>query len=121
MGMNRGQHFVAGMRASHRQDARMPITHRVAFRAQTAGDDDFAIRPQRLANRVQRFGYCSVDKAAGIDHHQISSFIARRNAVTFSAQSSQNLFGIDQSLGAAETDKADLRFSSAIHQVFPPG
>ena len=48
----------------------------------------------------------SIDKAAGIDDHQIGASVGFRRFVAFGAQLGQDLFGIDQRFRAAERDKA---------------
>ena len=108
MGVDRRHDVLAGVRSGHRQHARMQVAHYVALRTQTAGHDHPAVFGQRLADDLQRFRHRRVDKTTGIHHHQIRRLIRGYQIVTLGSQTSQDLFGIHQRLGATEADKPDL-------------
>ena len=98
--MHRVHHFAQCVRAGNGQHLGVHlqddvVASRVFFRAQTAGHDDLAVLMQRLADGVERFLYRSIDKAAGIDDHQIGAVIRFGGVVTFGTQLSKNLLGVD--------------------------
>ena len=43
--------------------------------AHAAGDDDLAVLRQRLADGVERFRLGAVEKAAGVDDHQVGALV----------------------------------------------
>ncbi len=74
----------------------------VLLGAKATGDDDLAVLGQRLADRVQALLHRLVDKAAGIDDHQIGTVIGAADGITLGTQLGDDLFGIDEGLGATE-------------------
>jgi hypothetical protein len=95
------------MRPGHRQHLGVHLLHQVAaalpgLRAQAAGDDDLAVLGQCLADGVQALLDSIVDEAAGVDDHQVGALEALGGFVAFSAQLSEDEFGVGQGLGAAE-------------------
>ena len=86
------QNLIGGMRTGNRQHARMRVADNISLCPKTTGNNNLAILGQCLANRVQRFFNGGIDKAAGIDDHQIGTFIRRRNQVTLGTQSGKDLF-----------------------------
>jgi len=97
------------LRPADRQHIRVHRADLLRALAETTGDDHLAVFGQRLADGVERFGHCRVDETAGIDHHHIGGIVARHNVVTLRAQLGEDALGIDQRLGAAETDEAHFR------------
>ena len=81
----------------------------VGLDAEAAGDDHLAVLGQGLADRRERFLLGAVQKAASVDHDRVGAFIAGRQLVAFGAKAGDDALGIDQRLGTAEADKADLR------------
>ena len=79
---------------------------------ETTGNDDPAVSVQGLADRLERFLFGLVDKAAGIHDDQRRVFIGRRDVVTLETKLCEDPLGIDQCLGAAEADETDTRRSS---------
>jgi hypothetical protein len=76
--------------------------------AEATGDDDLAILCQRLADRIERFLYGSVDETAGVDDDDIGGAVARHDFVAFHAQLGEDAFGVHERLGAAEAHEADF-------------
>ena len=107
--MHRTHHFSGRVRARHGQHFRMGLLHHAVLGTKAAGDDHLAVLGEGFTNRVKRFLYGAVDKAAGIDHHQIRSLVGGRDAIALGTQLREDLLGINQRLGTAERDEADLR------------
>ena len=107
-------HFGQRVRTSDGQHFRVHLHDDVVagsifLGAQATGDDDLAVFGQRFADGVQRLLHGSIDKAAGIDDHQIGASVGFRRFVTFGAQLGEDLFRVDQRFRAAERDKAHFR------------
>ena len=94
------------MRAGDRQHLGVRLLDDIALGAETASDDDLAVLGERFTDGVERFFNRTIDKAAGVDHHQIGVLVRRRDRVAFRAQLREYAFGIDQGLGAAQRNKA---------------
>ena len=99
--VHRTHHLIGGVRASHGEYFRVSLFDNIALGAEAASDNHLAIFGQRLADGVERFLHRRIDKAAGVDHHQIGIVVRRRYQIAFRAQLRQDAFGIDQCLGAA--------------------
>ena len=84
-------HLIGGVRAANSQHLGMRLQYHVALGTQTAGDDNFAVLRQRFADGVQRFLHRTVDKTAGVNHHQIGVGIAGGNKITFGAQPGEDV------------------------------
>ena len=114
VGVHRVHHLLRGMGAGHSQHAGMHFGHHAAaalfasLGAQATGHDHLAIGGQSLANRVQAFLDGIVDKAAGIDDHQIRAFKGLGGLITLGAELGQDQLGIGQGLGTAQRHEADL-------------
>ena len=80
----------------------MRVQHHAALRAETAGDDDFAVFDERFTDGVERFRDRAVNEPAGVDHDEVRILVARRDEITLRAQLRENSFGIDQCFGAAQ-------------------
>ena len=78
--------------------------------AQAAGHDDLAVLGERFADRVQRFGDGRIDEAAGVDHDQVRAVVGGRDDIALGAQLREDLFGVDQRLGAAERNETHAGF-----------
>ena len=97
LGAGDGEHAGMG-----REDA-------VGLDAEAAGDDHAAVLGQGLADCRKQFLLGAVQKAAGVDHHRVGAFVAGGQLVAFGAKAGDDALGIDQGLGTAQADKADLR------------
>ena len=84
----------------------MDLADLVLFGAEAAGDDHFAVFGQGLADGFQRLLHRAVDKAAGVDHHQLRIIIAGHHIVPFGTQLGQDALGIDQIFGATQGDES---------------
>ena len=80
----------------------------VGLGAQAAGDDHPAVFPERRTDRVEALGLGAVEKAAGVDHHDVGAGVLARELIALGAQPRDDALGIDQRLRAAERDKADF-------------
>ncbi len=114
MRMHGLHHFLRRVRPGHRQHLRMHALHDVVaggilLRAEAAGNDHPAVFSECFADRVERFLDRRIDKAAGVDHHQIGAIVLPRDGIAFAAQAGQDQFGIGRRLGAAERNEADGR------------
>src|SRR6185437_5143915 len=106
--MHRRHHAGVILRTADRQHLRIRLADQVGAFAEAAGDDHLAVLVQCLADGIQRFLHGRVDETAGVDHHGIRRVVARHDFVTLDFQLGEDAFGIDQRLGAAEADEADL-------------
>ena len=102
--MNGGHDFGQCVRAGNREHLRVRLFNdiTVLFCAETAGNDDLAVFGKRFTNRVQRLFHRAVDKTAGVDDNKIGCVIGWRNLIALRPELRQNLFGVNQRLGAAE-------------------
>jgi hypothetical protein len=94
MGTGDGEH-IGEARADH-----------VSFIAHTARDNHPAIFRHRLANRLKALFLGAIQKAAGVDQHNIGTSIIGRHCITIGAQLRQDAFAIDQRLGTAKRHHA---------------
>lgn len=106
--MNRLHHLGLRIRTGYSQYAGVGLFDNPLLGTETTGNDHLAILIQSITNGLQRLLHCSIDKSAGIDHHQICISIFTDKLITFCAKLGKNVFGIDCRLGTAETDKTDL-------------
>ena len=107
--VHRGHHFLVALRAGDLQYLRMAVENLLRLRAQAAGDDDFAVLRERLADGFQRFIHRRIDESAGVDHHQVGRAVTGHHFIPLGTQARQDTFGIDQCFGAAQADKAHFR------------
>ena len=63
----------------------------------------------RFQNRRDRFFLGRINERAGVDHEHVGFIGLRRNLHPALEHAAQHDFGVDQILGAAETDHADFR------------
>ena len=96
------------LRSADGQHAGVRFADLLGLLAEAAGDDDFAVLGQRLADRVQRFGHRRVDEAAGVDHHHVGVVVGLDDVVALDPELGEDALGIDQRLGAAEADETDF-------------
>ncbi len=96
------------MRAGDRQHGGMRGADGLGFLAHAAGHDHAAVLGDRLADRLQAFLLGAVEKAAGVDQYDIGAGIIGAHGIAIGAQPGEDAFGIDQRLGAAQADHADL-------------
>ena len=89
----------------------------LVLRAQAAGDDHLAVLGERFADRVERFLDRRVDEAAGVDDDEVGAGVVGRDGVALGAQLREDALGVDQRLGTAERDEADLRRLSGLALV----
>ncbi len=111
-----GHHFGGGVRAGHRQHPRVRRANEVAalLRAQAAGDDDLAVRGERLADGVERLRDRGVDEAAGVDDDEVGTLVRRGDRVALGAQLGDDLLGIDERFRTAQRHEADARDRLAL-------
>ncbi len=96
------------MRAGDGEHVREGGADALVLDAETARDDDAAILRHGLADGIQALGLGAVEKAASVDDDDIGAVIARGDLIAFRAQPRDDALTIDQRLGAAEADEADL-------------
>ncbi len=104
--VHRLHHLCLRVRTGNREHRGMRASHDIALGAEAAGHDDPAVLVQGLADRCQRFLDRRVDKAAGVDHHQVGIGVLTDNFIALGAQLRQDVLRIDQRLGTAETDES---------------
>ena len=100
MGVHRIHHLLRGMGASHGEHAGVHFAHQAArfsaagtgLCAQAAGDDDFAVFGQGLADGVQAFLDRVIDEAAGVDNHQIGASKGLGGLITLGPQLGEDQF-----------------------------
>ena len=101
------QHLLIGVRAADLQHLGVNGADLIFLGTQTTGDDHLAVLFQRFADCFQRLLHRAVDKAAGVDDHQLGVVVAVDHLVAFSAQLGQDAFGIDEILRATQRNKTD--------------
>jgi hypothetical protein len=111
-GVHRLHHAGVVLRPRDGQHAGVCLADDRGALAQAPGHDHLAVFLHRLADRVQRFGHRGIDEAAGVDHHHVGRALAGHDLVALDPQLGEDAFGIDQCLGAAEADEADLRVAT---------
>ena len=107
--VHRADHLLILMRAGDGEYAGMSGTDARLLDAETAGDDHAAVLGHRFADGLEAFSLGEVEKAAGVDDHDIGAVVVGRDLVALGAQLREDALGIDQGLGAAERDEADGR------------
>ena len=68
------------------QYARMGRADHGFFNAHTARDNHASVFSDRFANCFERFCFCAVDKAAGVDDHHVGVIVVRHDLIAFSTQ-----------------------------------
>jgi hypothetical protein len=89
------------MRAGHGQNRRVALLDETFLCAKAAGDDHLAVLPKCLANGAERFLYCGVDEAAGVDDYEICILVIRRSGIALSTQLGEDALRIDERLRTA--------------------
>ena len=87
-------HFLCRMRSGHRQYLWELFRDGVAFCPQATSDDDFTVFPHGLADGLQRFLNSRVNKATGINDHQVCLLVIGADVIAFGAQLGDDLFRI---------------------------
>jgi len=93
--MHRLHHADRIVRPGDGEDRGVRFLNDVAFRPETAGDDDFAILGERLADGAERFLDCGVDEAAGVDDDEVGAGVVRRGRVALRAELREDLLRVD--------------------------
>ena len=106
--MHRIHHILILMRAGDCQHAGEACTDQFGFIAHAAGDDDAAVFGDCLTDRFERFLLRGVEKAAGVDQHDVGPRIIEGHLIAIGAQFRQDAFAVDERLGAAKRNHADL-------------
>jgi hypothetical protein len=107
--VHRGHHALGVVRAGYRQHRGMYFSYRLIFCPEAAGDHDFAVLSERLADRVERFRDRRVDEAARVDDDEVGVAVAWRSDIALGAQLGEDALGIYEGLRAAERNKPYLR------------
>ncbi len=87
----------------------MALADDLGLCAQAAGHDHLAIFVEGKADGIQRFIARGIEKAAGIDDHQIGAVMLAGDFITFGAKAGDDAFGIDKRLRAAKGNETDAR------------
>ena len=101
-------HRLVLVRAGDRQHAGEARADGLGLVAHAAGDDDPAILGDGLADGGKALFLGRIEEAAGIDQHHIGPGIIGAHGIAIGAQTGEYAFTINQRLGAAEADHADL-------------
>src|SRR6056297_2662479 len=116
--IDRAEYRLGLVRAAHTQHARVYRLYVLGLRAHTAGNQHTTICVQRIADGFERFGLGRIDKAAGIDNDEIGQCMVVDQPIALLSQTGDDLLGVHQGLGAAQTDQAHGRrfgFGCAFH------
>ena len=81
--MDRVEHALVLLRAGHGENVRVALGDRFWLGPHAPGHDDLAVLRQRLTDGPQRLLLGAVEKAAGIDDHQIGTVVLGREFVAF--------------------------------------
>ncbi len=106
--MHGGDDLLVLVRPGDGEDAGVRLPDAPLLHAHAAGDDDAAVLGHGLADGLQAFGLGGVEEAAGVDHHHVGARVVGRDQIAFRAQLGEDAFRIDERLGAAQRDEADL-------------
>ncbi len=117
--MDGADDFFILMRTCHRQHIGKAGTDRLGLLAHAAGDDDAAILRDGFADGIQAFFLGGIEKAAGVDQHDVGARIIGRHGIAVGAELGQDTLTVDQVLGTAERHHAHLgRFGkSRCHEA----
>ena len=85
MRMHRVHHRLILVRAGDGEHLRMRLLDHIRLGAKTAGDDHPSIRLDRLADGRQALIAGGIEKAAGVDQHEVCARIIRRDLITLGA------------------------------------
>jgi hypothetical protein len=96
------EHAFILLRPGDREHVRIGFLDLLGFRAHATGDNDLAVFGHGFADGAQRLLLGAVEKAAGIDDHQIRAVVLARQFIPFRAEAGDDPFGIHQRLGAAK-------------------
>ena len=96
------------VRAGDGEHARMRGADAVLLDAEAAGDDDAAVLGHGLADGVEALLLGGVEEAAGVDDDDIGAGVVAGDLVALGAQARDDALAVDERLGAAERDEADL-------------
>ena len=106
--MDRADDLLILRGAGDREHLREARADHLGLLAHAAGDDHPAVLGDRLADRAQALLLGGIEKAAGVDQHDVGAGIIGRHLIAVGAQLGQDAFAVDQRLRAAERDHADL-------------
>ena len=87
----------------------MGALNHALFRAQTPGNNDFAVFPQGFADGAERFLDRGVDETAGVDDDEIGAGVVGRGDVALGSQLGEDSLRVYKCLGTAEGNEPDLR------------
>ena len=108
--VHRAHHLLIGGGAGHAQHLGVQFHDGAGVipLAHAAGHDHPAIFADGLTDGVQGLLLGTVDKAAGVHHHDLRILVARHDLVAVHLQLGEDTFRIHQGLGAAEADETDF-------------
>src|SRR5262249_30519137 len=100
-----------GVRTGDGEHLRVRRLHEgpAVLRAQAAGEDDFAVFRQSLADGRQRLLDSRVDEPASVHEPEIGAVVARSDRVALRALLRQDTLRVVQRLRTAERNEADAR------------
>ena len=107
--MHRRHDRFIGLRPGHGENTRVNLQDFLRIAAHAAGDDDPAVFGKRLADGLQGFRPRRIQKAAGVDDHEISAGIIANDVIAFRFQARDDALRIHQRLRTAQRDDAHLR------------
>jgi len=105
--VHRVDHAFVLLRAGDGEDVGKPPGDLLRLRAHAPRDDHFPGISERGADGIERLRLGAVEKAAGVDDHEVGAVVPPCKLITLRTQPRDDALGIDQRLGAAERDKAD--------------
>ena len=100
--MNRRNDGFILMRTGDREHIREARTDDVGFITHATCDNHTAVFRNRLTNSLKALFLCGVQKATGVDQHNVGARIIGRQAIAIGAQLCEDPFAIDQRLGTAK-------------------
>jgi len=100
-------HAFVLLRAGDSEDVGKPLGDLFGLCAHAPGDDHFPVISECRADGVEGLRLGAVEKAAGVDDHEVGAVVPPRKLITLRTQPRNDALGIHQRLGAAERDKAD--------------
>ena len=113
----RRHHRLVIVRTGYRQHLRVSLAHRLFAHSETTGHDHPSVLAQRLPYRLQGLIHRGIDKAAGIDHHQVGILVGGRDEIPFGPKLGEDPLRVDQILGATQTDETDT-WRRFVHEQY---
>ncbi len=96
------EHALILLRPGDREHIGIRFLDLLGLRAHAAGDDHLAVLGHGFADGTERLLFCTVEKAAGVDDHQIRAVMLARQLIALGSQARNYALGVHKRFGASE-------------------